>query len=402
MTFTADSIRPNSISFRTAIRDLYQRVKIEVLGSDPAPWFEVDPAEIEIWAEGDESAFIDRKKLQERTTLVMQRGILLGEIRAHFSDTNETHDIPCWAWEKAERNEHVWFEGRLPLDVFLPEEWRRWSNHSVFLDQESFENWMDDQDLSDAGTLPELPGPIDFALKPASDSFRPLPNIPYVALSEALSWIAFDFALDKHELYQAICTHAFEEIDPQSILASAMEGLAQKGSDGSIAFRGKYMPEPSAREKTVRTEPIDPVRLHDYAQFDILYDALRYGTGSTRIADGNTVEVMFQEGLLDSYHSVVVCRADILQYFPANNEPSCEPIPTSSAERAPSVKAGRSPDDDLIIKKADEMHARGITGYDIAKMMRHEKGFENAGNVWVRELIKGRYKSGGRPIKNDA
>jgi hypothetical protein len=69
--------------------------------------------------------------------------------------------------------------------------------------------------------------------------------------------------------------------------------------------------------------------------------------------------------------------------------------------RAPAVKAGHPPTDDIILKKADEMKARGLTGYEIASKMRHEPGFADVATIYVRDLIKGRWK-GGRPRGNGA
>jgi hypothetical protein len=69
-------------------------------------------------------------------------------------------------------------------------------------------------------------------------------------------------------------------------------------------------------------------------------------------------------------------------------------------ERSPSFKVGRAPDDDQILAKADEMKARGMSQREIAKNMRFEAGFENAGTVYVRELTKGRWKPTGRRKKD--
>ena len=138
MVTHGSSVRPNSISCRDAIRELHQRVKAAVPDADPAPWLDVSPVLIEMFSEGDEVAFVRRKKMEERSMLVLQRGLLSGSLQAHFSDGLESRDVPGWAWVGAERNEHVWFEGRLPLDVFLPDEWQRWSCHSVYLDRDAF------------------------------------------------------------------------------------------------------------------------------------------------------------------------------------------------------------------------------------------------------------------------
>jgi hypothetical protein len=69
------------------------------------------------------------------------------------------------------------------------------------------------------------------------------------------------------------------------------------------------------------------------------------------------------------------------------------------SDRAPAVKSSRPPSDDAILAKADEMKARGLDGRTIAKEMRLEPGFENVATTLVRELIKRRWKPGGRPKK---
>lgn len=70
--------------------------------------------------------------------------------------------------------------------------------------------------------------------------------------------------------------------------------------------------------------------------------------------------------------------------------------------RAPAVKKGRPPSEEEILAKADEMKARGLDGRTLAKMMRHEPGFEHVATTEVRELIRGRYKPGGRPRRKGA
>ena len=537
------SARPNSLSCRDAIRELHQRVKAAVPDADPAPWLDVSPVLIEMFSEGDEVAFVRRKKMEDRSMLVLQRGLLLGAVRAHFSDGLECRDVPGWAWEGAERNEHVWFEGRLPLDVFLPDEWQRWSCHSVYLDRDAFTKWMDSQPLHDPADLPALPLPYDAQSKPDRVKKRLPPDAPFVTLSEALTWIAFGFALDRDGLDRAISGHAFDITDPQAALSAAMAKLAVRASGGQIAARGKYVESHLTDENKVLTEPIDPVRFEDFAQFDILYDGLRYGTGLTWTKGGSALERTMQDRR-DAFRAVKVSRADLLDLFPneedmarvflvplpaalpeigtvmpleealswlAHGKPShdieiwqnaagdlilrdpsgavieprtdgsppqfmetyrqssCKlhgalrdgslpayvapkngssllvprfywnhvnpeslhhiyrgmtpddhgagcPIllsrrafgewrgqvaasPSAVFVRAPSVKAGRPPSDRDILARADEMKARGLDGRSIASQMRLEPGFENVATTAVRELIKGRWKPGGRPKK---
>ena len=314
------SVRPNSISCRDAIRELHQRVKAAVPVADPAPWLDVSPDLIEMFSEGDEVVFVRRKKMEERSMLVLQRGLLSGVVRAHFSDGLESHDVPGWAWAGAERNEHVWFEGRLPLDVFLPDEWQRWSCCSVYLDRDAFTAWMDSQPLHDLADFPALPPPYDEQSKPEPVKKRLPPDAPFVTLSEAVTWIAFGFALDRDSLDRAISGRAFDTNDPQAALSAAMAKLAVRASGGQIAMRGKYLESHSTDESRVLTAPIDPVRFEDFAQFDILYDGLRYGTGLTWSKEGSALERVFQDRR-DAFRAVKVSRADLMEYFPVPAEP---------------------------------------------------------------------------------
>ncbi|RVU04120.1 hypothetical protein EOE18_13195 [Novosphingobium umbonatum] len=82
--------------------------------------------------------------------------------------------------------------------------------------------------------------------------------------------------------------------------------------------------------------------------------------------------------------------ADAVKLLTTNGD---DQIPIAET-RAPSVKLARPPANDAILKKADEMHKRGMKGRDIASRMRFENGFENTPTTLVRELIKGRYRSG--------
>lgn len=331
------SVRPNSISCQDAIRELHQRVKAAVTDADPAPWLDVSPVRIEMFSEGDEVAFVRRKKMEERSMLVLQRGLLSGAVRAHFSDGLDSRDVPGWAWAGAERNEHVWFEGRLPLDVFLPDEWQRWSCHSVYLDGEAFTEWMDSQLLHDPSGLPALPSPYDARSKPEPVKKRLPPDTPFVTLSEAVTWIAFGFALDRGSLDRAISGHAFDATDPQATLADAMAKLAVRASGGQIAARGRYVESHSTDENEVLTAPIDPVRFEDFAQFDILYDGLRYGTGLTWEKGNNTFDRVFQDRR-DSFRSVKVSRADLMKYYPPdidNTRALLLPLPATLPEIGP-------------------------------------------------------------------
>ena len=308
------------MSFGDAITDLHKRVKAAVPDADPAPWLDISPELIEMFSGGDEVAYVRRKKMEKRSMLVLQRGLLSGALRAHFSDGVETRDVPGWAWAGAELSEHVWFEGRLPLDVFLPDEWQRWSCHSVYLDSDAFLAWMDNQPFHDLADLPALPPPYDAQARPQPVKMRLPPDAPFVTPSQALTWIAFGFVLDCDSLDRAISGDAFDTIDPEAALSAAMAKLAIWASGGKIAMRGKDLETHATDESKVLTAPIDSVRFEDFAQFDIFYDGLRYGTGLTW-EKNNKIVTRISQDRSDGFRAVKVSRAQLLDYFPVPPEP---------------------------------------------------------------------------------
>jgi hypothetical protein len=103
---------------------------------------------------------------------------------------------------------------------------------------------------------------------------------------------------------------------------------------------------------------------------------------------------------------------EVMQAFPMEERAVADPPSEAagrshrqqdrSATRAPAVKAGRPPAPETLLAKADEMKARGLTSYQIASAMRHEPGFENVLTTEVRELVKGRWTSSGRPRQRGA
>lgn len=318
-------IRSDSISSREAIRLLHARMKDVATEDDPAPWFVVSQDLIECFADGDEAGYVRRTKLQERTKRLMLRGLLSGNLNAHFSDGIEARDIPGWAWEAAERHDYPWLEGRLPLDVLLPDEWLRWHCGHVFLDLAQLEGWMKSQDLASIEGLVPLPGPFDVPSRPDRVTHRLPPDQPFVGLSEALSWIAFGVSLGNGALKDAISAHALgSAAEMQSRVADAVAKLTQLASGDQIAMRGRYFANHAVDENTVLTEPIEPIRLADFRQFDDLYDGLRYGEGLTWSEDESGGR-RASSGRHDEYRYVTVNRSDLLKHFPIEVHPV--PIP---------------------------------------------------------------------------
>lgn len=246
----------------------------------------------------------------------MLRALRLGYLRAHFSSELEAQDIPGWAWVGAEHIEHVFFEGRLPLDVFLPDDWQSWSCHLVFLCRNAFESWMDQSDLTSTEGLAQLPPPFDERKRPGPITYRLPPEQPFVALSEALTWIAFEISMDQGRLCDALASHTFGERKPRPALEQAVAKLTALASGGLVSMRGKYLEGHLTNEDSVLTTPIDAVRFEGFAQFNSLYDGLSYGKGLTWDIGGGLTGREFGKGRADAYRKVTVNRANLLKHFP--------------------------------------------------------------------------------------
>ena len=191
------SVRPNSTPIFSAVRTLFAHFK-GIAGDSYVERSEQDALNA-LWA-GEEAPPDHKLVLSQRASHLILRALLSGDLHAHFSDGLDSCDVPGWAWETEGRAMFAWGEGRLPLNVFLPEEWQRWSCHSVYLDRDAFTEWMDRQPLHDPAGLPALPPPHDAQSKPEPVKRRLPPDTPFVTLSEALTWIAFGFALDRDSL----------------------------------------------------------------------------------------------------------------------------------------------------------------------------------------------------------
>ena len=92
----------------------------------------------------------------------------------------------------------------------------------------------------------------------------------------------------------------------------------------------------------------------------------------------------------------------VLRKIEFDTEKACEWLGIDAKDAKLATKPGRRGKDarnltkELILAKADEMHARPMTTREIAKHMCEEPGFSDAENSRVRELITGRYGRPGR------
>ncbi len=325
MTPQGKSCRPNSITVHETLRELHGRLKAVLFEEDPAPWFNVSPQVVEAFSNGDDVAFIREQKVQERVWLLLLRAVLSGELRAHFSDGFKATDVPAWAWAEAlletDKNRFdVAARSHLPLDVFLPDEWQRWAFSQVFFDRLALVAWIDAQNLGSAEGLPDLPAPYDANSRPVSLTARLPSDHPFVPLSEAISWIAFGYALDTNRLAQAVDSFAFgSPVETQRTLEIAVSDLTRTASEiGKIAIIGKYVSDHLLSASAVLTERIDPIKFHDFARFDVVEDTLRYGTGLTWIRSDNCSELSVSKRP-DAFIDVKVNRVDLLNHFPPNS-----------------------------------------------------------------------------------
>lgn len=159
------------------------------------------------------------------------------------------------------------------------------------------------------------------------------PKTSFVALSEALYWIAFEDYLNA-DINWANNTAA------QNKLLSALVGLLDKACMGLIVLRGKFLPDISSDHKLINTEQIPAVHLHDFQWFDstcnglrrgqpprILWYAQIYGAGA-RKSFRSTMPDGLNEG---HYQDVKVDRTMLERHFPRT---VIRAISTAGAEHA--------------------------------------------------------------------
>jgi hypothetical protein len=357
----ATDIASEQISCFDAVRALHQRIKVTLAGDDnPAPWCKVDEGLVACFGNDNPQEYVRNQKLHDRTKLAFSRAMLAGELQARFVDGVETREIPGWAWANPDCIKHVWFEGRLPLDIFLPGEWRRWSCHQPYIDQSTFDAWLGSEMPSCVGSFPELPTPIDIAGRPQAECRRAPPNTPFVSLSEALSWIAFGFALNRDELDHALNAGEFGgQESAQLVLADATRRLLVPATGGNVGMRGKYIDDHSLNENQVLTENIPAIRFADFGQFDILRDGLRYGTGLTWVKHHNSIDQAFSPSRKDAFRSVTVKRDDLLRLFPAQAVAM-----TTEVESSLSKPASNNP---LAVSHLSKRHGRTIGSGSMAE-----------------------------------
>jgi len=172
---------------------------------------------------------------------------------------------------------------------------------------------------------------------PPADTPRMPPEGQFVTLSHALTWIAFGVSMSNDHLHEVLSQDRYGEHDPQEAIKAAVGRLADVGSEGKIAMRGKRLASSGDDGKAALTETIEPVRLVDFGQFSYLDDELRHGEGLTlwREKDSSILEHAVGRGRRESYAQVTVSRAELLREFRPHGPMGWEPEAIHWSDLAP-------------------------------------------------------------------
>lgn len=323
MTIADASIRPNSIAIRHALRTVCDHLRKAAGDYDPGESSE-ERARRELVEDGLRET---RERLQRAAHWFLFEALLCGSLQAHFSDAKEAKDVPGWAWANADRQAVVWFYGCIVMGALLPDEWQRWSGEAVFLDRGEFDSWLDRQDFV-APDSTQLPIAFDAADRPEPIKHYAPPVRPYVTLSQALSWIAFGVSFESERLIRGIDQLAFGPADETNKrLEDAVSQLATLALGGDIEITGRYIESDEADDSTALTQIVESIRFHDFAQFDIHRDALRYGVGLTWTKSESISHLLLSKRR-ESFRSVMVNRAALVRHFSIQNDVAiAKPIP---------------------------------------------------------------------------
>lgn len=145
-----------------------------------------------------------------------------------------------------------------------------------------------------------------------------LPNRPFVTLTEALTWIAFGFALDTPAFYLADECGIGPFGDRENLIAAisnASSRFSEKASGGLLEVRGRYLRNycDHSAAANADTRHMSKDELRDFARFDSLYGGLERG-------DGPLWESLPLDRVLhargDGWRDVEVARDGLLVAFP--------------------------------------------------------------------------------------
>lgn len=284
----------------SAAAKLGERLRLHTKGDDPAPWFNPPRAEQEAFALGkDLEEYQHSQKFNERLVLTLQRALLAKEISASLRMGDDIRSASPSAFVRKNVVRNAFTIGKIELDPLWSDEWQFWNRASLILPSGDFDSWLASAGAVEIGDLPVL-------LDPASDIGTIVSRLPsigkYVSLSEAVSFIAFGFALDSERLERAgnwmsLCDGDLKKAG--QMIAEALEKLLEAGANEQITFEGRYIQDSSDHAPHYRS--IDRLELHDYRQMLIEHDILFYGCGLREWLRAPN-DYISPKSRLDSYH----------------------------------------------------------------------------------------------------
>lgn len=312
-----------------AIRILHRVLRTRLAGQEPAPW--IDPPADPFDAERENATHRHRRTV--RTSLTMRRALLSGDLTAHLVKDGDSHRLPGWTWENSSAAVNAFTFNWLPLNPLLEHGLGEFGDWRCFVARAEFMVWLSRSEIAEIGDLPTLPIPFDRDTQPDELAYREPPNRPFVALTEALTWIAFTISLSRDEFsFMESCKFGpFAEGGWTDVLRTAMANFADQASAGNIRVRGRYVENYSDHATPAQADTVylNDTQLRDFACFESLHGGLERGVGLVWEAD---VLNRTSAGRGDGWRDVEVSRADLLNAFPAridNTKALLSPLPAT-------------------------------------------------------------------------
>lgn len=308
-----------------AVRQLHQVLKKAVGDADPASW--VTTAE---WHEK-----LETLKWNARTGLTFRRAMLAGDLKAYFLNDGIQQLVPGWAWENGGASAEAMHLIELPLDPFL--DYSVDSDMRTYIKRTELDSWLNGDNILSADGLPTLPIPYDIGTKPAAILYSEPSDTPFVDLTEAVTWAAFNIAMSRGvfltgEHYRF---GPFASDNYAATIHDAVVKLIAHASGGSIRVRGRYVEryfDDRAAERADTTDISDNA-LRDFGRFDAVHSGLQAGRGYFH---GSALDEVFNGSRNDGWRDVEVCRAELLTAFRAREgkaKPTVATTSTAGAEK---------------------------------------------------------------------
>jgi hypothetical protein len=147
-----------------------------------------------------------------------------------------------------------------------------------------------------------------------------LPSTKYVALSEALSWLAFSDAQKREALNKELAgcqAFGIKCSDAKQRLENAVSLIISAALNGKVKLYGQYLSDLGAGADAEVTEEIPSIKFSDFKQFDITVDGLRFGSGLAWLPDEKTGWIVKSPKRVDGYIDVTVQCSDLRRVFSA-------------------------------------------------------------------------------------